>query len=252
MEDEFDADAALRAYRGRCRRLLLAGIPCLIALAVAANIVFARASDLERTGIRYPGRIVEVQQRRGFGSGSLVVAFQPDAGTRRRVTITLDDSSPAYEVGADTIVFVDRHDPTHLSIPGETNQSNLTVTPMVAVFVAGMIASVGGIGGLLRARRQASVVQRCGWLLRHGSFVRSSFPKVLLTDGGGAVQLALCASFKTTTQNAGLVGATQFMVAGDPTGYCLIRVPYSDRMLSARPRFGWFATSRCDTGENRP
>jgi Protein of unknown function (DUF3592) len=134
MADEFDPGAALRAYRRRCRRLLLVGLPCLIGFAVAANLVEGRASDLELTGARFPGTIVEVHQPRGIGSGSLLVEFQPDTGAKRRATIRLNDGSPPYEAGGATAVIVDPNDPNHLSIPGETNQSSLTVLPMVALW----------------------------------------------------------------------------------------------------------------------
>ena len=207
----------------------------MIAFIVAASLVESRAMRLESMGLRYPGTIVEVQQSRGFGSGSLVVEFQ-ERGVRRRASITLNDSSPAYEVDSPTVVLVDRNDPKHLSIEGETNQSNPTVIPMIALLIAGLFGTTGGIGGLLRASRQASILHGSAWVLRHGSFAPSQFfPRIALYDGGRTTSLALCMVFNTTPAKAGIVGATQFFVAGDPSGYCVVRVPYSDRMLSARP-----------------
>jgi hypothetical protein len=244
VADEFDAEAALRAYRRRCRRLLFVGLPCLIAFIVATNLVYGRASDLERTGVRYPGTIVEVDQARGTGSGSLIVEFQADMGVKRWATIRLNDGSPHYGAGEPTVVIVDPNDPDHLSIPGETNQSRISVLPMIALLVAGGLLTIAGIGGLLRARRQASMLRRSGWSLRHGSFRQAYFPSVQLTSDGHTVRLTICSVFRDTPQKAGFVEAKQFMLAGDPDGYCLIRVPDFDWILSARPPLRWFASSR--------
>lgn len=227
----------LRRYRRKAWGWLALGIVLLLAVAIGAVVVDDRETRLERDGARVPGVVAEVGKL-GEG-GRIVVAFEWD-GRSRRTSIRLDAESPAYTKGQQTTVLVDRQDPDHVSIPGETNQSALTVWPMITALVLGCTLLVGGPWCLARARRQRRLLRRTSWRrlpcryreIPSGRSIRS----LLIVDeaDGSRSLLTLASAGRWRLRPSGLRETHEVDVAGDSSRYVVVRVPGRDLVLSAR------------------
>lgn len=201
-------------------------------------IVENRAARLELTGERVQGLAVAV------GSDSLVVAF-PYHGEERTADIQLNDSSPAYIINQPVTVIVDYSDPEHLTIRGETNQSERTVFPMIVALVAGPFALLTGVWMLLRARRQAHVLRSGPWIrvrMRYHADMRKR-PFVLIQDGvrdGSILLVANMSRWRLARARLPQASSVEVVRSPDRPGYVVMRSGSdSDILISARtPRSG--------------
>ena len=226
------ARRALRSYRLRAWGLLAAGVVLLIGFMVAASVVEGRADKLDRTGAHVPGVITDVQ---GQGErGAVVVSFVWQ-GAGRSTRVHLNASSPRYRTGQDVDVVVDRADPDHVSLPGETNQSPATTYPMIFALVGGAVLLGAATASLFRARRQRRLLQRSTWRRTPVTYdeirTRAGARPVLQIDSG-TVRLSTVPVWRL--KKSGLRDATEVEVAGDVDRHAVVRVA-GGRLLSVRP-----------------
>ena len=229
---------SLRGYRFRALLTLAFGLLALAGALIGIVIVESRAAQLELTGERFQGRVVSV------GSDSLVVAFTYH-GTERTAGIQLNDSSPTYTLNQPVTVIVDYADPEHLTIRGETNQSQGTVLPMIWAFVAGLFAVLMGVWMLFRARRQAHVLRSGPWRrvrMRYYAELRKR-PFFLIetgTRGGSILLLATMTRWRLARAHLPEASSVDLVESPDHPGYVVMRsASHPDILISARvPRGG--------------
>ena len=163
-----DDELLARDLRFHAWAWLALGVVLITAFGVGASVVEGRAEELERTGARVPGLVVE------FGERGEDAVFEPETvlveftweDRRRRELVHLDDVGRQYHDGEAVTVLVDRENPDRASIPGESNQSPYTLFPMLVAFVGGVgaliVAGLHGAAGrkhrrqLNRDRREAT------------------------------------------------------------------------------------------------
>ena len=228
----------LRRYRRRALACTFIGLAVFVGFVIAASHVEGRADELERTGARVPGEVTSV---RGQGEGGSIVVEFTWQDRSRRETVHLGADSRRYQVGERLTVLVDPDDPQHVSVPGETNQSSWTVTPMIVALIgsAGMFTTGGW--ALARARRQRRLLRRAAWRRVPCRYVEigCGYSVRGLVRLGEADDLApiltLASMLRWRLAKSGLRGATAVEVAGDPTGYVVLRAPDRGPLLSARP-----------------
>lgn len=227
--------SALGKYRNRGLSVLLVGGALLVVFVVAASVVENRAEQLEQVGLRVDGTVVEVNP--GLRSaGNIHVAFV-HRNRQRRSVVHLNDSSPRYEAGQAVTVLVDPTDEERVSLSGETNQSRLTVVPMILALVVGLYATIVGGSMIVRSRRQRRVLRANPWRLESVDF------RFRQDNGTGtaAVRLAgehlllIASSLRRRIERSGLAATSPIEVAGDPLDYLVLRTPGSDVLSSGRP-----------------
>lgn len=236
-----NASAFLRRYRQRCWVWTGGGLVLLVVFTVAAIVVENRAEDLEAHGERIPGTVVNIIQGDG---GAIEVSFVW-RGDGRRERIHLDAESPLYRPGQAIVVLVDPDDPDHVSVPGETNQSPLTVWPMSFALAGSVLALITGIWGLVRSARQRAMLSTFSWRPLDGRHVvipgfRGSIRAVVLLRPKDAPEGHVLTFVSMPRWRVGRLGfptAGEFDVAGPVPGYVVIRAPASGALVSARPAY---------------
>ncbi|MGO1056108.1 hypothetical protein [Crossiella sp. CA198] len=167
------ATRAVRRLRLRGGLMLLSGLALIVGFMTGATVLEDRSADLESTGARVPGVVVEVRQ--GLARGlpdSIEVRFAVD-GIERVRSMNLNDVSPVLNPGDPITVFYDRADPERIGAPGVSNDPFWTFIPMVIAFVLGTPLSVAGTIGYSRWRRRARALRRSGWRPGRAVTVRS-------------------------------------------------------------------------------
>lgn len=237
-----EARAFLRRYRQRCWIWTGAGFVFLVVFTVAATVVADREEHLESNGEQVPGTVVNV---RGQGErGAIDVSFVW-RGNPRRERIHLDAESPLYRTGQAVVVLVDPDDPKHVSVPGETNQSPLTVWPMIFALVGSVLALITGMWGLVRSARQRNVLSTFSWRPVPGRHVvipgfRGSIRAVVLLRPKEAPEgyvLTFVSMLRWRVGRLGFPAGGEFDVAGPVPGYVVIRSRASGALVSARPPY---------------
>lgn len=228
----------LHTYRRHAWIFVAAGLALLVGFVVAASWVAGAAEELEETGARVPGTVVE---RRGSGEdGSIVVEFSWEEELRTEV-VQLDAESPRYQRHQPVTVLVDRDNPGRVSVLGEWNQSELTVLPMVLALVGGVGMLITGVWGLVRARRQRRLLERTGWRrvaccyaeINSGRSVRAL---VVLDEADGSKPVLTLASVgRWRLGKSGFRQATAVDVAGSSNDYVVLRAPDEGPLMTARP-----------------
>lgn len=226
---------ALAKYRNRGLLVLLTGVALLVGFVVAASVVENRAEQLEEVGQRVDGTVVEVNPAlRSAGNIHIEFVYR---NQRRRSVVHLNDSSPRYELGQPVTVLVDPMDEQRVTVPGETNQSQVTVVPMVFALVGGMAATIVGGSMVVRARRQRRVLRAHPWRLQAAQFRfrqdNGSGTAAVRLEGERPVLIA--PSLRHRIERSGLATTSPVEVAGDPLDYVVLRPPCSDALFSGRP-----------------
>ena len=230
---------SLRSYRRHAAAITLSGSVLLIGASIAATIVEDRAAALERMGNRVQGEILATTPASAhFGSGSIEVLFTYQ-GDRHTTVVHLTDSSPSYKTGQTVTVLVDPTNSQHISVTGETNQSQLTVLPMVFALAFGGMGLVIGVAALARAQRQQKRLRGGPWrqvtVRCHQVRATGSARTVLLIEEGGDEHVLALTNMITgrlartqlpTTRNADVVG--------DTSRYVVIRAQGCNALSSAR------------------
>lgn len=242
------AQTELRSYRRRAWLWTLCGTILLTAFTIAAAVVADRSEELERSGARVPGTVVATHGQRERGSVEVTFSWNDEL---RRERVRLDAESRRYEVGEPVTVFVDRNDPDHFSLPGETNQSPVTVWPMIFLFVGAFFALSIGIGALVRSARQRTILQNFSWNSLPARYVeipgyRGSVRALLLLKPAeltGGVLLTLVGMARWRLSMTGLRQADAIQVAGPLPGYVVVRAVGGSPLVSARPPL-WRHTER--------
>lgn len=219
--------------------LLVSGFPLLVVFVVTVEAVESRAGELERTGIRKVGTVVET--RDGREGGSVVVEFQWRGERRER--IHLDGGSPDYEVGQRVVVLIDPSDADRVSLRGEDNQAPWSVTLMIALLAAAVGTTIVGAAALARTSRQRLILGRHPWQRFDLEYVevpglRGVYPPAAPRLGRPASRWRrphVGVDAGVAAPEAGLRGAESVDLAGPVPGYVVVRVPGHDALASARP-----------------
>jgi hypothetical protein len=236
------ADKELRSYRRRAWLWTACGSVLLTGFTVAASVVADRSEELERAGARVPGTVVATHGQGERGSVEVTFSWNDEL---RRERVHLDAESRRYQVGERVTVLVDRDDPDHFSLSGETNQSPVTVWPMILLFVGASLALCIGIGALVRSARQRTILQAFSWRSLAASYVeipgyRGSVRALLLLKPAQlpeGVILTLAETARWRLSQTGLRQADTVQVAGPLPGYVVVRALGRVALVSARPPF---------------
>lgn len=238
----------LRRYRRRAWIWTAVGVVLLAAFLVAVTNLYDDADELEQTGTRVPGTVENV---RGHGErGSVSVAFEYD-GVARRETINLDAESHDYELGHPVTVIIDPDDPQHVTLPGETNQSEWGVFVFAILLVAGVGMILIGIGSIVRSNHQRVVLSTFPWRslpVRYAEIPgpRGSVRSILLVLPPDLVQgvvLTLAGTTRWRLPRAAMAASPVCDIAGPLPGYVVLRTPGNPALYSARPPY-WSRAER--------
>jgi hypothetical protein len=192
-----------------------------------------------------------VESVRGRGErGSVRVSFEYE-GAARRETINLDAESRRYEVGQPVTVIVDPDDPAHVTLPGETDQSEWGVVAFVVLLVGGAGTVLTAVWSLVRSNRQRAVLLRFPWRTLPVRFAQISGPRgavravllVVTPDRAEGVVLTLASTTRWRLPQAAETASLECHIAGPLPGYAVIRTPQSSKLLSARPPY-WSRSER--------
>jgi hypothetical protein len=234
------SSTGLDAYRRHAWWTLAVAFVLLAGFVTAASIVENRSKDLQRTGLRVLGTVIATH---GAGeNGSVRVAFT-SAGQARVTAVHLDASNPRYHGGEHVTVIIDRNDPHHVTLPGETNQSLWTTQLMIYALVVGVFGAVMGSTMLARHHRQLLVLLANPWqpvrvrtqLLRRG--LLGSYRRIEIEVSPGAWQrIRFAAVTRWRLSASQLYRAQDAEVAGDVGGYAVIRKPDSTVLLTIKAK----------------
>lgn len=232
---------ALRSYRRNAAVITLLGVVLVVGFVVLANRLETDSEQLERTGVRVPGRVVDVDP--GFRNpGSIDVAFAV-AGEQRAARIALDSSTHDYVVGQPVVVVIDREDPDHLSIVGESNDPPGVVLMMAMALVAGGFAVGIGATSLARVARQWRLLAAEPWRrvparVRDVPVGRGAVRRVILIDEGRQLRIfTVAGTRRTRLARAGIQDRQDLELVGRLDGHIVVRAVRGVVVLSAsRPR----------------
>lgn len=229
--------AALDRYRRNALLILIGGAVLLIAFLVAVVRVERAAAELERTGYRVPGEVVDVDPgMRTPGSIDVSYAYRD---VRRTVVIHLDSESPDYEVGDAVEVLIDRDDLDHVSVSGETNQSPWTVWPMIGALIGGLVAAIAGGRSLGRVVRQRRLLAAEPWWRTPARYCavprgRGAVRGVVLIEHEGLRRIFTVPDVTPSRlRRAALRDRHDIELVGDVGGWIVLRSPGNPVVLSA-------------------
>jgi len=174
--------------------------------------------------------------------GSIDVTYRYlDVAHEKR--INLDSESPEYHVGDQVTVLIDRNDLGHVTVLGETNQSPLTVWPMVAALIAGCVAVPVGAVSLLRVRRQRKLLAAEPWRRMPARYRevprgRGAVRGVILVEEGRTRRIfTIPDTLRSRLRRAGLRDHGDIELVGDVGGRIVVRAVRGTTFLTAeRPR----------------
>ena len=226
---------ALRTYRRRALLQLLAGFALLVIFGVAASPVHNDYDRLERSGLHVTGQVTAA------GHGRSIAVVWDDAGRARTLHVRLDSSSPTYRIGQVVVVLVDPHDVSRATIKGEKNLRPLNTLGFVALVAGGMLIFTG-VYALARGRRQRRLLSTQLWrrvpvaygrMPVAGRMVGGGEPALYLRNDDQVLKLA--ATSRWRLRRSGLPSAEEVDIAGDVSGYVVVRAAGSEVLMSARP-----------------
>jgi hypothetical protein len=168
--------SALHRMRWLAWIWLFAGVISFVGFTVGATVVGDRADRLRRSGDKVSAVVVYPNERVGLGKFStsqMTVRFTYH-GVRRVEAIALDDSSPQFREGQETVVYVDPADPRHLVIDGSDNQSPWTVWPMLIALIASFVLVPMSVAEFRRRRRWRRALTAVQWAELPADAVRIS------------------------------------------------------------------------------
>lgn len=228
----------LRSTKWKALATFVVGMVLFVGFAIAADAVYDRADELERSGIRVDGVVVDYSAGTRLTSEWVDVEFAFD-GDVRRERVQLDDSSPRYIAGEGVLVLVNGDNPDEVTIEGETNQSQWTVWLMVFAFVLGIVGVVAGPVLWFRTRRQRKLLSNEPWRRVTAQYVEmpsgnSIRGLLLVRELATDHVLTLVSSARWTFGRLGLRDASDFEIVGDPSSYVIVRAAGSPRIASAR------------------
>lgn len=219
---------ALNRYRRNALLIALAGCALFAAFVAGAVRSEDEAAELQRTGHRVPGEVVDVDP--GFRTpGSIDVAFRY-LDVARRAVIHLDSDSPDYEPGDAVVVVIDRDDHQRVTVVGEHNEPPGFVLPMVAALIGAVIAVPAGTTSLIRAHRQRKLLAAEPWRRTPVRFrivqVGRGRRGVLLIERDGVAHLLLVpTTTKHRLRRAALSDRGQVDLVGDVGDRVVVRAP---------------------------
>lgn len=215
---------AVRRYRRSGRLWLVAGMALFVAAVVIASRSQDRSEQLEQTGDRTVGVVVDVHRGNRLSEGSIDVRFEAHGAVHVK-QINLNSDSPLYAIGDEVEVI---YDPTNLSnirTTEEENDSGWSVFAFVIGFVGGLLAMPVGWTIGRRARRWKRMFEQQPWRQVHSKYKqipagRSIQPLLQLREGAKTVVGGVTSSVRWRLR--ALQGHTELWMVGDLDGPAIV------------------------------